>query len=533
MWRCPRCETINRNENENCVVCRGEKVISRSPHEAEYRSEERSQPFGETNQPDKRESWGSGTRTEAREVRPESTWKKRLALFALVAGVFALGFSIAFFLSRGDEPAPNHQETSEAVDVPEAEPDLVPEPEPEVEELLTAEEIWAKAMEAEDYIESYSRADVSIEEWTWSFEGESTTTLAETWLEGEVIVNDQNRLFHASMIRTIDGEESVTEQFLKREDGVAYIWTNYNRTGWTKSIQQESGFEYFDATSSVVLLGEETIEGALTYKLEVGLSRDFIDAINQGEAENSYSVWSFLEYGSKAIVYVDQSTFHWIRFEVDSTDAMERHFLNHYELDQGWTFSAVQDQYIINRSNFNEIRPFEISEAALRVGVNPFNLDVWGRENVIQIEEGDMTLLVPIPEGAVNISERSFEMVVNLESTRSAVDDLIQVFLDEWDVESSITFHIDETSQWENTIEFEYRIHELGEVTLLVIQRTWELIGGREQEETRFHLYQEYEGYTLFTVLVFTRGNLVPELFEVYGYNAFFEAGILTWDDLE
>ena len=538
MWRCPRCETINKSEMESCGVCRGTRVVSRSPHGSEHWSDERdpqfnkNQPFEEATPPfDKKESWGSTIRTEAREVRPESTWKKRFALFALVAGVFVLGFGIAFFLSRGDEPASNHQDTPDVVQSPEVEPDPDFEPEPEEEEALTGEEIWTKAMEAEDYIESYSRNDVSIEEWIWSFEGEDTSTLVETWIEGEVIDNDQNYLFHASLTSMVNGQESVTEQFMKRGDGVTYFWTNYNGVGWTKNIQQRSDFEYFDVTSSATLLGEETIDGIPTYRLEVGLSRDFIDAINQGEAENSFSVWSFLDYGSKAIVYVDQSTFYWIRFEVESVDAMERHFLSDYEPEDGWTFSAVQDHYIINRSNFNEIEPFEVSEAALRVGVNPFNLGVWGRENVVQIELGDATLLVPVPEADINVWEDGEGITVFLESGVSEMDDFFNILLDGRNMEDVISSHIDATPQWEDTIDFEYRIYELENSTLVVLYRTVELPDGEEHEEIRYRLYREYEGYTLFTSMGFTRGFRRRDFFTAYGFDEFFEAGILTWDD--
>ena len=508
MWRCPRCETINQNEHEYCGVCGGEKVINRSPDPAEHRP-------------------------EVSEARPEPARKRSFAVLALVAGVFALGFGIAFFLSRGDEPASNRQDTSEVVQPQEIESDMDSEPEPEVEEPLTGEEIWAKAMEAEDYIESYSNVEVSTAEWIWSFEGEDTTTLVETWIEGEVIVNDQERLLHALVTRTRNGEESVIEQFLKREGGVNYFWTNYNGVGWTKNIRQRSDFDYFDATSSAILLGEETIDGTLTYKLEVGLSRDFIDAINLGEAENSDSVWSFLDYGTKAIVYVDQSTFYWVRFEVDSPEAMERHFLSDHELDDGWIFSAVQDHYIIKRTNFNEIEPFGISEEALRVGVNPFNLDVLGRENVIQIERGDVTLLVPFPEGANDVDEGDHAMLAFLESEVSEADDILQTFLVDWSIADAAFNHVDEAAQWDNTIDMEYRIHQLENAYLVVVYRTFYLIDGEEHEQVRYKLYQEYEGYTLVTIFVFARGDRRPEFFSAYGFDKFFEAGILTWDGWE
>ena len=116
MWRCQRCETINKSEKESCSVCRGTKEVKRHSSNKEPQANGRNQQFKWMNpHSNQKENWGNTTSTEAKEVRFEPTWKRRFFPLAVLAGVFILGLGMALFLSRGGETTTNDEELSDVV----------------------------------------------------------------------------------------------------------------------------------------------------------------------------------------------------------------------------------------------------------------------------------------------------------------------------------------------------------------------------------------------------------------------------------
>ena len=178
--------------------------------------------------------------------------------------------------------------------------------------------------------------------------------------------------------------------------------------------------------------------------------------------------------------------------------------------------SEVRVEVVTEEDTEVEVERPEIVEIE---GENPFNFRVWQGGDVVQIENGDVVLDIPLPPDA---SEEDVDVYGSTFRFSQGEDDNwygIWVILRNQMVDDFRTYsdyEVERALYWHNEFSDVTRYDEFfeGDATLIVIE--WE---DEFDEGVTFTLIRQYKGFILLVDLSFYTTENKEDLFEVYGFN--------------
>ena len=185
------------------------------------------------------------------------------------------------------------------------------------------------------------------------------------------------------------------------------------------------------------------------------------------------------------------------------------------------TRTVVEDEYDNDANNDNE------DDVGVAREASPYNLDIWGRRNVVQLESGDLILDVPLPP---NVARDELDIRDN-GTIVSMREEIGEEWFNVWvklgdEMEGRLSdysdFEIEEALAWHRDVGevLEYEIHRERGIELLIVY--WDDVF----PAVSFVKTVEFQGHPVTTQLGFETLEGHEEFFEVYGFNLYFSTVI-------